>query len=702
MTLRPGLSFKVPNSNRLSDVASGLRVLGWRLQWSAPNLLIALLGSRLCLSIWLWGEHIPTASVIKTAYPQGEDLTIRLLLNPPQQTITSFELLLSLLHPQSIFHKMSGGVSPGRTRSIQQPLSLHGLAERLREGTHKCLTYPLPFYNACKVSFDIDVEDSCENAIHEARASLDAILRAENIVEKCHFRGAIARLIKIAQAFCCPEHREDMEIMQDFAYYWVAFEYIHCFLESRRWEWDHSKWQCLASDHEEIGGYLNKLDKAHRDMAYRSLTQLVVYTAFSEESDILDDKFLQEAIANLVKKWTCAEHRKSSDTVKTMQANLEQDIRNFTLRPVSVNGAGSTPSSQDLSSPGSASVSTRFKSLFSFWSPPDSVRSTQDGDHLRRQSAPVALPLFHSGPTTPIRPPTIRSTASESQAFTESSNADSMIDPMSSLQVSPSPAPRTTLKTTIEFSKYNQSNQEPQTVFNNVMHLVQTSARTGTGNLYEDGWIYILQIPEYREYVKIGRTTQRTGARMKQINDCLDGVVIEEIGCEENTSVFYHERLERIIFADLYNERCHFYCPCKSKRSRSRSPRTRSPRARSPNSKGPEIDSHENDGMTKHGEWFKIDAQEAVRRVQEWRNWMRQKPYEKPDSVDAGELKDDWARRVDRCLKEPKLPDAPAARYQMFMTPMYMTSGANRRKNRTSRLSGVSAKGRSMVKEEIL
>ena len=447
-------------------------------------------------------------------------------------------------------------------------------------------------------------------------------------------------------------------------------------------------------------------------MAYRSLTQLVVYTAFSEESDNLDDEFLKKAIANLVKKWTCAEHRKISDTVKTIQTNLEKDIRNFTLGSVSVNSAGSTPSSRDLSSPGSASVSTRFKSSFSFWSPPDSVRSTQDsgnsdGDHLRRQSAPVELPLFHSGPTTPIRPPTIRSTASESQAFTESSSVDTMIDPMSSLQVSPSPAPRTTPKTTIEFNKYNKSNQEPQTVFNNVMHLIQTSAKTGTGNLYEDGWIYVLQIPEYREYVKIGRTTQRTGARMKQINDCLDGVVIEEIGCEENTSVFYHERLEKIIFADLYNERCHFCCPCKSKRSRSRSPRTRSPRAlspraRSPNSKGPEIDSHENDGMTKHGEWFKIDAQKAVRRVQEWRNWMRQKPYEKPDSVDAGELKYDWARRVDYCLKEPKLPDDPAARYQMFMTPMYMTSGANRRKDRTPRLSGVSDEGRSMVKEEIL
>ena len=57
---------------------------------------------------------------------------------------------------------------------------------------------------------------------------------------------------------------------------------------------------------------------------------------------------------------------------------------------------------------------------------------------------------------------------------------------------------------------------------------------------------------------------------------------------------------------------------------------------------------------------------------------MRQEPYEKPGSDCQGELKDDWARRVDYCQKEARLPDDPTARWQMFMTPFYMTSGANR------------------------
>ena len=185
------------------------------------------------MSRWLWGEHIPIVSVIKTAYPQGEDQTPRLLLNPPQQTITCFEILLSIVRP-SIFHNMSGGVSPGRTRSIQQPLSLPGLAERLEEGTHSCLTYPFPYFYGCKVPYHTDVEG--KTTIDEARTSLNDILRAENIVEKCHFREGIARLVKIAQAFCCPKHREEKEIMQDFAYYWIAFDSIHCLLESRHWE----------------------------------------------------------------------------------------------------------------------------------------------------------------------------------------------------------------------------------------------------------------------------------------------------------------------------------------------------------------------------------------------------------------------------------------------------------------------------------
>lgn len=179
-----------------------------------------------------------------------------------------------------------------------------------------------------------------------------------------------------------------------------------------------------------------------------------------------------------------------------------------------------------------------------------------------------------------------------------------VIDRTSSLEVSPSPA----LRATIEFNKFNDTIMEPQSVFNNVMSLIQKPAKTERSkNLYEDGWIYILQIPEYNEYVKIGRTTQRMKDRKKQIENCTRGLVIEEIGCEENTSVFYHERLEKIIFADLYNERCHFHCPCKRS----------SPRAGSPRIKGSKIDSHENDGLSKHSEWFKIDAQEAVRRVQE-------------------------------------------------------------------------------------
>ena len=365
--------------------------------------------------------------------------------------------------------------------------------------------------------------------------------------------------------------------------------------------------------------------------------------------------------------------------MEAIQTNLKKDIRGATLKS-SIHSDGSTPDFQASSNPGSASVSTRFTS---YLSPPNSVTSTDSGhsnsDSLRRQSAPTELTLSNSGPQTPARPLPVRSIASDPQASPESSTINSLTDRTGRLEISPSPASRTT----IQFNKFHDSKTEPQTILNEVMHIIRQPAKAKNRNLYQDGWIYILQIPEYKEYVKIGRTTQRIQDRKKQINGCTRGLVIEEIGCEENTSVFYHERLEAIIFADLYNERCHFHCPCKRSSSRSSSP----------NARGIKTDSHQNDGLTKHGEWFKIDAQEAVRRVQEWRKWMRQKPYEKPGSEYEGELKDHWKGRVDYCENEAGLPDDPTARWQMFMTPFFMTSGANRRKDR-SRSRGVSEEPR--------
>ena len=570
--------------------------------------------------------------------------------------------------------------SPGKTRSFQQPLSLPGLAKRLEEGTHLCLTSPFPYYNGCKVRFDADLEGLPATAIHEARATLKDILGAGSLVEKCNLRKNVARLIKVAQAFCCSKHREDWELMEDFAYYWVAFEYTHCFPESIHWEWDDSRWQCLASDHHADVGYLNKLDKADRDTVYRSLNQLVVYTAFSDESDDLDDVFLHKAIVNLTRKWTCADHRKCPDIMKAIQTNLEEDIRNATLKSKPVHSAEHTSSSSASSSPGSASICTRLKSFFSNLSPTDSVTSIQDSgnsnsDSQRRKSAPTELPSFYSEPKTAERPPPVRSTASDAQASLESSTIDSLTSRASTPAISPSPAP----SNTIEFTKFYKSFKEPRTVFNEVLNLVRQPASTNQ-NLYQDGWIYVLQIPDYKEYVKIGRTTQRMDARIRQIKKCRSGLMIKEIGCEFNSKVSYHERLEKIIHADLYNERCYFSCSCKRSKSRGDSHK----------SEASKIDSHQDDGLTKHGEWFKMDAQEAIERVEKWRTWMRQEPYESPGSDREGELKQDFVRRVDFFEKQ-RISDDPSTWWQEFRAPLNMTPGPNTRQDKRRRWSGVFA-----------
>lgn len=86
-------------------------------------------------------------------------------------------------------------------------------------------------------------------------------------------------------------------------------------------------------------------------------------------------------------------------------------------------------------------------------------------------------------------------------------------------------------------------------------------------------------------------------------------------------------------------------------------------------------DSHVQDGYTEHGEWFKIDEKEACQRVERWRRWMRQEPY---DAI--GDMKSDFRRRVDYCEKHMEYlqkEDDANERWKTFMTPFCMTDWEN-------------------------
>lgn len=157
-----------------------------------------------------------------------------------------------------------------------------------------------------------------------------------------------------------------------------------------------------------------------------------------------------------------------------------------------------------------------------------------------------------------------------------------------------------------------------EAISNKLFALIGKPATTKDGTPWEDGCIYVLQIPDCPDYVKIGRTREDPEKRMKQLLKCdYELTVIDKASY---TKVPFHQRVEKIIHLDLRNTQHTFICSCKRTRKGS---------------------AHMSDGLTEHGEWFKIDAQKAIHTVNKWKDWMNTTPYDA-----NGNLKLEWRSRI--------------------------------------------------------
>ena len=144
----------------------------------------------------------------------------------------------------------------------------------------------------------------------------------------------------------------------------------------------------------------------------------------------------------------------------------------------------------------------------------------------------------------------------------------------------------------------------------------------------DKGRIYILRIVDNPGLVKIGRTTKMIWKRKGQINRCINRKV-EAINDDNHANVPDHQRVEKLIHAELWHYERTFHCLCKQ------------------NSKRKKYSCEDHDGLTAHGEWFEIPEAKAIEVVGRWTRWISTDPYRN------GKLKSSEVLRIDACAQNP-------------------------------------------------
>jgi hypothetical protein len=138
------------------------------------------------------------------------------------------------------------------------------------------------------------------------------------------------------------------------------------------------------------------------------------------------------------------------------------------------------------------------------------------------------------------------------------------------------------------------------------------------GNLTErekSGWIYLIRSPDKTKagLVKIGFSIDYTQRQAQHKTSC--GLVAETIDLWGVIDSI--KKIEKLVKTDLLHLKQPWMCKC---------------------------------GRT-HGEWFKVDEQTALRSVNMWVNWMKQKPY-------AGiEIKPLWRTLIETARGPAKMFD---------------------------------------------
>ena len=576
-------------------------------------------------------------------------------------------------------------MSPTQPKTLRSPPTLSQVLENLEQEKFLCLGHPLPNYHNCKEVPDYDREWARESV----QKALD-IISARTSERSPSSHDLTTLLRSIATNLCCTKHQEG-SFDENFADYWMGTDKLKSILRSHNWYSHMGEWCCLGSlTSNPCYGLRKKWKPSERDDVFRTLNKIAVAAAYPKHFEL---NALEELLDDLVKFWTCRKHRSNkhlihADLLKTFKTS-SSTRRHKAIRGADASRSRSASNSSDTERRSrSNSVLSVSSSLIFVNQRDDSAdedESILDEDDGRDPGSPcpqtgrsMARPVSHAQVTieephpssnhpsiealaTPSRRVPLASSTSAPHIQTTASDASLSVDDRHQRSASQATAsannsvPRSEPIIFLPFHALIQSfGAIAQSVFSLVQAPIPVSKSRNPKST--DGCIYIFQSPDHPNYVKIGRTTQKIDERRNQISSCknLSNIELKSELCYGKVSNL--ARLEKLIHADLANERRCFYCPCKP------------PKGNRYDFRHNDARDHEN--KTQHQEWFEMSVDEASKRVEQWRNWIRQNPY----GTD-GKLKEHFRRRISYCERKASELDREntnGQRWKTFMTPFYM------------------------------
>ncbi|KAI4164793.1 MAG: hypothetical protein LQ342_001425 [Letrouitia transgressa] len=108
-----------------------------------------------------------------------------------------------------------------------------------------------------------------------------------------------------------------------------------------------------------------------------------------------------------------------------------------------------------------------------------------------------------------------------------------------------------------EFPKFEPYDKSPKSCIDIRDDLFKTIRTDISTYAPEGGFLYIFALESHPGFLKIGRTKNAVKNRLQEVSKCFLPSVLRVIWCRK---VELHERLESLIFCDMYNYRRKFQC----------------------------------------------------------------------------------------------------------------------------------------------